>query len=221
MRIRDFFAVLALTWAGAASAQEASVEPEQVPEAVAAQQPTIMLQTQILTVDIERLFAQSRFGQRVSQELRAEQEALSQENRRLAEALRAEELDLADRRPEMDPETFRAEAEAFDEKVVAIRAAQDARERDLEQAVTQSRETFFEATRPVLGQLMLDSGASVILDRRSVLVSLGAIDVTDAAISRIDAAIGDGSDVSPGEPLLPVPDPNPAIEPDLQPETGD
>jgi hypothetical protein len=47
-------------------------------------------------------------------------------------------------------------------------------------------------TRPILGQLMVDRGAFAILDRRSVLLSLGSIDVTDDAIARIDTAIGDG-----------------------------
>ncbi|KPP88882.1 MAG: periplasmic chaperone for outer membrane proteins Skp [Rhodobacteraceae bacterium HLUCCA08] len=170
--------------------------------------PTIVLQSQILTVDIERLFAQSEFGERLASELRTEQEALSDENRRLADALRAEELDLAERRPDMDPAAFRAEAEAFDEKAEAIRQAQDAKERALQQSLSQGREAFFEAARPVLGQLMLDSGASVIMDRRSVLVSLGAIDVTDAAIGRIDAAIGDGLDTTPGDPPMVDPDPD-------------
>ena len=189
--------VLALiAWGGLTAAQDESPVPapaDPVIPPIEAEDRTIILQSQILTVDIERLFAGSAFGQRIATQLLAEQEALAEENRRIADALREEELDLAARRPEMDPEVFRAEAEAFDAKVVEIRAAQDTKERALQQTLTNARELFFDASRPVLGQLMLDSGASVILDRRSVLVSLNAIDVTDEAIARIDAAIGDGS----------------------------
>lgn len=205
---------LALFWAGAAQPQELDgLDPggqQQVFPVEEDAPPTIVLQSQLLTVDIDRLFAQSLFGQRLASELRSQQEALSEENRRLAEDLRAEELDLAERRPDMEPEAFRAEAEAFDEKAEAIRQAQDAKERALQQSLSAGREAFFEAARPVLGQLMLDSGASVIMDRRSVLVSLGAIDVTDVAIARIDAAIGDGTgapspDTDPDE--IPTPEP--------------
>ena len=41
-----------------------------------------------------------------------------------------------------------------------------------------------------------DGGAAVLLERRTVFISLSAIDVTSAAIQRIDAQIGDGTGAS-------------------------
>ena len=152
--------------------------------------------TAILTVDIDRLFSQSQFGRRVAQSYAGEREALATENTRIAAALREEELALAAQRAEMAPSVFRTEAEAFDEKAQSIRRAQDAKERALEDTLVQGRDQFLEVTRPILGQLMVDRGAFAILDRRSVLLSLGSIDVTDDAIARIDAAIGDGADAT-------------------------
>ena len=125
------------------------------------------------------------------------------ENRRIAGALRDEELTLAQQRPDMEPDVFLAEAEAFNDKAQGIRRAQDAKERDLEETLTNGRDQFLEAARPILGQLMVDRGAFAILDRRFVLLSLGSIDVTEAALERIDAAMGDGSQLVPAVPVVP------------------
>jgi Skp family chaperone for outer membrane proteins len=189
--------------AGAAGAQQNIETPEF--EVTAGE-----VVTAILTVDIDRLFSQSQFGQRVAQSYAAEREALAMENSRIAAALREEELALATQRADMALTVFRTEAEAFDEKAQSIRRAQDAKERALEDTLVQGRDQFLEVTRPILGQLMVDRGAFAILDRRSVLLSLGSIDVTDDAIARIDAAIGDGADATQ--------ETGPDLDPDAAPE---
>ena len=162
--------------------------------------PTAQIAPSIVTVDVDGLFTQSQFGRRIGQLYTDGREALALENRRIAGALRDEELTLAQQRPDMEPDVFLAEAEAFDDKAQGIRRAQDAKERDLEETLTNGREQFLEAARPILGQLMVDRGAFAILDRRSVLLSLGSLDVTEAALERIDTAIGDGSQLVPVVP---------------------
>ncbi len=149
--------------------------------------------TSILTVDIDRLFAQSQFGERIALEYEEGRAALATENRRIAEALREEELALAAARPDMDPTVFQTEAEAFDEKAQAIRRAQDAKENALEGLLSDGRDQFLEVVGPILEQVVIDRGASAILDRRAVLVSRDGIDITDEAIARINAQIGDGT----------------------------
>jgi Skp family chaperone for outer membrane proteins len=165
--------------------------------------PNTQIAPSIVTVDVDSLFTQSEFGRRIGQLYTEGREALALENRRIAGALRDEELTLAQQRPDMEPDVFLAEAEAFNDKAQGIRRAQDAKERDLEETLTNGRDQFLEAARPILGQLMVDRGAFAILDRRSVLLSLGSIDVTEAALERIDAAMGDGSQLVPAVPVVP------------------
>jgi Skp family chaperone for outer membrane proteins len=165
--------------------------------------PNTQIAPSIVTVDVDSLFTQSQFGRRIGQLYTEGREALALENRRIAGALRDEELTLAQQRPDMEPDVFLAEAEAFNDKAQGIRRAQDAKERDLEETLTNGRDQFLEAARPILGQLMVDRGAFAILDRRSVLLSLGSIDVTEAALERIDAAMGDGSQLVPAVPVVP------------------
>ncbi|WP_370161804.1 OmpH family outer membrane protein [Limimaricola soesokkakensis] len=161
----------------------------------------------IVVLDTDRLFSESLFGQRLAADLQAQTEALVEENRRIEAELTAEEQDLTRRRPSMTPEAFRAEAEAFDARGQEIRRARDATERALQQEAASGREIFLAAAGPALGQVMLERGASIILDRRAVFLSTSAVDVTDAALAAVDAAIGNGATLSadpePAEPADP------------------
>ncbi len=111
---------------------------------------------------------------------------LQAENERIIEELVAEEQDLAARRPDMDIEEFRLEAEAFDQKAIEIRAARDAKERSISEAAEAAQARFNEQVREVAGQVMIERGGKVILDSRSVYLALRSIDITDAVIARLD-----------------------------------
>ncbi len=146
----------------------------------------------ILTIDSERLYRGSAFGQRVVQDIEAQTSALSEENRVLEEQLETEEQELTDQRPEMTPEDFRNLADAFDARVQSIRRDREAKSRAIAAQLEENRDRFLNAAAPVLEAIMREAGAAVILERRSVFVSANAIDITEAAIARIDAVLGDG-----------------------------
>lgn len=176
-----------------------------VPQPVAAQDPGL-IRSPILSLDQDRMFAQSDFGRAVEAALQADGTMLEAENRRIEAELEAEEKDLTVRRPAMSAEAFRALSDAFDTKVQRIRNEQTAKARALGQRSEDAQRQFIEAARPVLEQLMVEAGAVVVIDPRSVVMSLNAIDVTDAAIRRINVMIGDGRT----PPRQPAPTPAPA-----------
>ncbi len=161
------------------------------------------VQSPILTIDVDRLLAETRFGQRISEDLRRRSDALADENERLREQLTTEERALTTRRPTMEVEAFRAEAEAFDTRVQSIRAEQDAKQRQLEEAVARGREEFLNTASPVLARLIIDSSAAVILERRDVFLSVGLVDITDEAIAAIDAQLGEGRPQEPAADVQP------------------
>lgn len=164
------------------------------PVAASAQQFGLA-QQQILTISAERLYANSAFGRRIAAEIEAEGAVLAAENESIVAELSREEQDLAERRQDMEPAAFRALADAFDAKVQAHRESQRSKLAALSARNDAARVAFFELAQPVLEALMQESGAGVILERSSVFLSLNATDITDAAIARIDASIGDGADL--------------------------
>lgn len=155
----------------------------------------------VLTVDPDRMFAESRFGKASIARLEAEQTDLLAENKKLEAALEAEEKDLTDRRPGLPPAEFRQLADAFDKKAEEIRSARLAKSRNLTATRDDDRQKFLTAIVPILGDMMGDMGAVVLLDKKTVFISFDRVDVTDRAIALIDAALDDN--------LQPIPAPSP------------
>lgn len=147
---------------------------------------------QVLTIDQDRLFAETDFGDRVAASLAEEANALSTENRRIEAELTVEERELTELRPTLSLEEFQALANAFDEKVQQIRIEQDAKSRELQAKTEERRQQFFTQIVPILGQIVRERGALVIMNRRDVFLSADSIDITEEAISRINASLGDG-----------------------------
>lgn len=148
----------------------------------------------VLTIDTDRLFRDSDFGKRVVAEVEATGTKLAIENRRIEADLEAEEMRLTTVRTTMEPDAFRALANAFDEKVQQTRSEQAAKSRALNARLDQEREIFERAALPVLEQLMRNSDAAVILDLRAVFVSASAIEITDDAIALLNETLGSGSE---------------------------
>ncbi|MEM7318624.1 MAG: OmpH family outer membrane protein, partial [Pseudomonadota bacterium] len=126
---------------------------------------------QILTISTDRLFADSQFGRRVTDEIEAESAVLAAENERIIGELSREEGALTDRRASMEPEAFRLLADAFDQKVQENRANQKAKLDALAVRTDQAQAIFFEAARPVLENLMRETGAGIVLERSGVFLS--------------------------------------------------
>jgi Skp family chaperone for outer membrane proteins len=145
--------------------------------------------TPILTLDQERFFLESDFGLAVAERERAASLELERENRRIEAELVAEEQALTEVRPTLAAKEFTARAEAFDAKVKRIRDEQDAKARRLTDGRERDRKEFLNVAVPVLGELLGDKGAAVILDKGVVILSLSAIDITDEAIARVNEAL--------------------------------
>ncbi len=198
-------AALAVT---GAAAQSSDPTPRNLPLGV----DTSGVRSPVLVVESDLLFQGSAFGRRISAEVEAESAALAAQNRQIEADLTEEERALTEQRPTLEPEAFRQLADAFDEKVRSIRQEQDAKARALRRRQDVGRAAFLNAAAPVLESMMREAGAAVVLERRSVFLSLNAIDITRDAIARIDAEIGDGGDLVPAPEDLPPETTPPADE---------
>ncbi|PLL13521.1 outer membrane chaperone Skp [Tabrizicola sp. TH137] len=197
---RPVLAALALLAAQPVAAQQAQGAGEAV----------VLPRAPILTLDRNRLLAETRFGRALETQFQTDSEVLIAENLRLEQALESEERALTDRRPSLPAEEFRKLAEEFDAKTEAIRAAQDAKSRAITSRRDAERQRFLQAAIPVLADLMRDTGAVAIFDKETVILSLRGVDITDEAIARIDAVLGDGSDLDAAPEAGPEPAPEAA-----------
>ncbi len=227
-RLAALALTLALAAPGSARAQgtTGTPAPQQAPTTLGAgdaggapgEQPRLTLPSPILTINPDRLFSGSAYGQRVETELDAEARALAAQNREIEAALSAEEQTLTQERPTKSPEEFRKLADAFDAKVQGIRKAQEDKSREIADHRDAERQKFLQLAMPILGELMRHDGAVAIMNQQSLFLSLRSIDVTDRAIAAIDAKIGDGAklDTIP-PPTAPGPAPDQPAAPEAAP----
>ena len=149
--------------------------------------------TTVLTIDQDLLFQSTLYGKRVNQALEDESKRLQVAKRQIEADLSAEELALTKQRETLPAEEFQQLANAFDEKVQAIRAAQDSKTRAFGRILEEERARFLELIIPVIGEIMNERGALIVLNRRTAFISANSIDITEEAIRRIDSLIGDGA----------------------------
>ena len=159
---------------------------------VLAQDPSFP-KSAILTIDQDALFERTLFGKSLRAAFEKEAEALKVESRGIDTALEAEERGLTDRREGMPLAEFRALADAFDNRVEALRKAQDAKAAAFVARRENAQQQFFQSVAPMIGDYMVERGASAIVNQAAIVVSLGAIDITDEVVARIDAKLGDGA----------------------------
>lgn len=183
-------------------AQEAPVTPPSAGD-VAVPTGEVALKSPLLTLDRARMFSETLYGKAVDARFKTQSDALIAENLRLEQALEAEERDLTERRSALPAAEFQTLAAAFDAKAEGIRSAQETKSRNISAKRESEQQLFLEAAIPVLGDLMRDSGAAAIFDKDMIILSLRGIDITDAAIARIDSVLGSGdAPVAPGAPAV-------------------
>ena len=141
----------------------------------------------ILVIDREAILVQSQTGRARLAELAEAEQELAAENRSIEADLTREEASLAERRDGMEAGAFREEADAFDRRVTAIRETQDAKERVLIERRQGVLEAFRQEMLPILGEIMDERKASVMLDRGSILIFASNVDITDEVIRRLDS----------------------------------
>jgi Skp family chaperone for outer membrane proteins len=164
----------------------------QDPQAAPVPEADIPLRAPVVTLDRDLLFEGSRMGKAILQRLEKASNDLIAENRRLEQALEQEERDLTERRKTMPAEDFRKLAAEFDTRVEELRAAQDAKSRNITRQRDLDRQLFFEAAVPILGRMMTEIEAVAIIDRSSIILTFDRLDITQRAIARLDAELGDG-----------------------------
>lgn len=165
---------------------------------------TAALASPVLTLDQDRLYEETLYGKALEARVIAANQALAAENRTIEQGLAAEEADLTQKRPTMAASAFQALADAFDAKVEQVRKDQAAKIEAMKLQREEGRKAFFQASIPILAEVMQQLGAFAILNRSAVVLAFDAIDVTDRAIKALDEKLGDGSAQAPAPQTRPA-----------------
>ena len=146
-----------------------------------------------VVLDVEVVFQNSKFGKAAAEVLAEARKDQLSENAELILALSKEEQALTKQRQSMTHEDFQPLAEDFDQKVRALRLAQDDKSKAVEQAFEDKRLEFFNALPKVLDAVLESRNAQAVLDRRVLLYARQIFDVTDDVIVAVDDAYEAGN----------------------------
>lgn len=144
----------------------------------------------VATIDQDRLFSDSLFGQSFNQKFQNDAIILAEENRRIEKELAQEESDLTQKRKELENVEFRKLASIFNKKVETIRRNQSQKLNELNASRIQAQRAFFAQARPIIIELMRERGIQFILNDQAIFISANSADITDGAIQRINQVLG-------------------------------
>ena len=178
--------VLAFCVSAPALAQTQTDTPEEP-------QTVVILQSAILTVDTDRLFTESLYGRRIQSDFVVARNELIAENRTKEAELLAEEKELTELRPTLIREEFSKLAEEFDAKTQIIRSEQAAKDTEIRSNLESARLEFLQIIQDVFAEIMRERRALAIFSNDTVILVADSINITDEAIAKIDALIGDGT----------------------------
>ncbi len=150
----------------------------------------------VLTVDLDRIVRESDYGQRVNGMFQADSLDLQAQAKQIENELIAEEQALVQKRATVSAEEFKVLSQTFDEKVVGVRQDQANKQSDLQQRQRDAERALLETIAPILYEIVRDRGASVLIDRRNIILDLSSVDITDDAIVKLNEQIGDGTKAS-------------------------
>ena len=77
---------------------------------------------------------------------------------------------------------FRPKALEFDKRVTIIRKEQGKKEEILNKKVRKEEADFFKKIYPLLYELLIERGGSVLIDQRNIILWDNSVDITDDAI---------------------------------------
>ena len=147
----------------------------------------------VLTIDISRIARETKYGLRIFKEFENAQSELIESNTIIQNNLEAEEQSLVELRKTLAADEFRKLAVEFDERANAIRKERAALENTLFEIRDDNINKLLQLSVPFLQEIMLSHKASVIIDRRNIVLSKPMIDITEKAIKLINDKLGDGT----------------------------
>ena len=150
--------------------------------------------TKVVVIDRVQIFTQSQAGQDIRTKIQAIETTMQGELKPLADTLQADGASLRTKSEGKTQETVRADAALMSEIEAYSRKANDfERKRQIaaqELALTERKALvdFNNALIPVLQQVIAENSANIILDKSQVVYVDDATDVTQAAITKLNAS---------------------------------
>lgn len=143
----------------------------------------------ILIVDFQAALRESEAFAAVEREAERLRDVFRAEFAVLERELREVERQLGAERDDVPPEEFNARRRAFEERVVEAQRAAQERRAALDRATRTATDRIRDRLIEIVSVIARDRGATLVLERETVVLVSVDLDITDMAIERLNAAL--------------------------------
>lgn len=162
------------------------VQPKHALAQNAGQQlPTVVM----AIVDVQRIMRVSAASVSIRDQIDQVRSGFQADLDAKEERLRKTDEDLKRQRAILAPEAFEEKRKAFEEEVLGVQREVQGRNSVIERAIGDATAQIREKLIPILAAIMEERGASVLLDKSQVLVSDKNLEVTTAALNRLNKSL--------------------------------
>lgn len=162
------------------------VQPKHALAQNAGQQlPTVVM----AIVDVQRIMRVSAASVSIRDQIDQVRSGFQADLDAKEERLRKTDEDLKRQRAILAPAAFEEKRKAFEEEVLGVQREVQGRNSVIERAIGDATAQIREKLIPILAAIMEERGASVLLDKSQVLVSDKNLEVTTAALNRLNKSL--------------------------------
>lgn len=140
-------------------------------------------------VDIQKIMRESAASVSIRDQIDQVRAGYQAELDSKEERLRATDEELKRQRAILAPEAFEEKRKEFEEEVLGVQREVQGRNAVIERAIGDATSKIREKLIPILAEIMEQRGASILMDKSQVLVSDKSLEVTTAALNRLNKAL--------------------------------
>lgn len=142
-----------------------------------------------LIVNKQDIMNGSKLGQNIRGQVMAYEHQVEAQYGAEGQALQAEAQALQQQAPTLAPDVRSKKIQAFETKETAYRQKVQAKQSLIQGGEMVARQRYLAEVGAVIHAIMVERGADVVLDKSSVADSASGLDITQAAIQRLDRKI--------------------------------
>lgn len=160
-----------------------------LPVSVALAQQEALPQPVIAVIDIQEVLGKAKASKDIREKRDAYLEEFKREFAQREDALRQRDQDLAKQRSLLSSEAFAEKRKEFEGAVAAFQRDVQSRRQALEVAYRRAMAKLQQQLYQITDEIAQEKGANVVLGKSQVLLFDNRMEITDEALSRLDARV--------------------------------
>lgn len=140
-------------------------------------------------IDIQAVLRESEAVKVLAEQIEANREAVRQNMRDREEALRAADLDLAQRRPSLSSDQYQQERSSLEAKGVALQREMQAERRRLDQIFSQGMAEVQRVLLTISQEIATERNLDLVVAKTAVVIVKPEFDLTAEALNRLNGRL--------------------------------